>query len=106
MQDGDRLLFAGEEVEVRHTPGHSPGGLAFVVEDMVFSGDALFAGAIGRTDFPGGDFGQLLESIVTRLLTLPPDTRVFPGHGPPTTIDLERRHNPFLQGFGKSEGEP
>ncbi|MCS6965957.1 MAG: MBL fold metallo-hydrolase [Candidatus Kapabacteria bacterium] len=90
------------DLEVRHTPGHTEGGVCFVEHRrrIVFSGDALFAGSIGRTDLPGGDLSQLLRAISEQLLTLPDDFRVFPGHGSPTTIGRERRENPFLQDRG------
>jgi len=101
----DVLLNAGDvvrlgrtvQLSVRHVPGHSPGGIALVATGVVFSGDALFAGSIGRTDFPGGSYRQLIASIQSQLLTLPDDTVVYPGHGPLTTIGEERRYNPFLQ---------
>ena len=81
---------------VLHVPGHSPGGIALYGCDAVFTGDALFAGGIGRTDLPGGDYDKLMESLNTRLLTLDDDIKVYPGHGPDTTIGDERRGNPFL----------
>jgi glyoxylase-like metal-dependent hydrolase (beta-lactamase superfamily II) len=81
-----------------HTPGHTSGGICLycLLEDVVFVGDTLFAGSIGRSDFPGGDYEQLIQSIKTKLLTLPDTTKVYPGHGPATTIRNEKRHNPFL----------
>ena len=88
-----RLTFS-----VRHTPGHSPGSVALVGEGVVFSGDVLFQGSIGRTDLPGGDFGTLIGSIERELLVLPDATIVYSGHGPQTTIGAERRSNPFLSG--------
>jgi len=95
---GERLNLAGFEFEVRHTPGHTLGHCVFVVEDegLVFSGDQLFAGAIGRSDLPGGDFRTLMESMATQVMTLPDDMRVLPGHGPETTIGRERVANPFI----------
>lgn len=95
---GEHLNLAGFEFEVRHTPGHTLGHCAFVLEDegLIFTGDQLFAGAIGRTDLPGGDFGTLMRSMRTQVMTLPDDTRVLPGHGPETTIGRERRVNPFI----------
>ena len=83
--------------EVRHTPGHTPGHCCFLLEEegILFSGDQLFAGSIGRTDLPGGDFDQLVVSMRERVLDLPDDVRVLPGHGPETTIGWERRTNPF-----------
>jgi len=84
---------------VIHTPGHTQGSvcLHFAPNHLLIAGDTLFAGSIGRTDLPGGNFDQIIESIHARLLDLPNETEVLPGHGPPTTIGEERRHNPFLQ---------
>jgi hydroxyacylglutathione hydrolase len=100
--EGEVLEYAGISLEVRDTPGHSSGHVVFVTRDVtpwvVFGGDVLFRGSIGRTDFPDGDTDQLLRSIREKLLTLPDTTRVLPGHGDATTIAEERRHNPFLQG--------
>ena len=96
VRHGD-VITAGEiSRRVLHTPGHSPGGICLLEEGMVFTGDALFAGSIGRTDLPGGDLMTLLDSIRTNLMNLPDDTRVFSGHGPASTIGDERRENPFL----------
>src|SRR5919199_1575634 len=83
-------------------PGDAPGHLAFYAEEggIVFSGDALFAGSIGRTDLPGGSMDVLMRSISEKILTLPDETRVLSGHGPETTIGQERRYNPFLRGGG------
>lgn len=93
-----RLVSLGEsELEVIHTPGHSPGGLSFLTELGVFCGDTIFAGSIGRTDFPGGSFEQLIESMRARLLAMDGSTPLFPGHGPATTVGEERRSNPYLQ---------
>lgn len=98
LAHGEKLNLAGFEFEVRHTPGHTLGHCTFVLEDegLVFTGDQLFAGAIGRTDLPGGDFGTLMNSMRTQVMTLPDDTRVLPGHGPETTIGRERVVNPFI----------
>lgn len=93
---GDRLALGRLTLEVLHTPGHSPGGCCFLLEGTCFSGDTLFAQGIGRTDLPGGDFEQLLESIRLRLLPLPPSTRLLPGHGPLSTVGREARSNPYL----------
>ncbi len=96
VEHGD-MITAGEiSLKVLHTPGHTPGGISLLEQGMVFTGDALFAGSIGRTDFPGGDLMTLLRSIKTNLMTLPDDTKVFSGHGPASTIGDERRENPFL----------
>jgi glyoxylase-like metal-dependent hydrolase (beta-lactamase superfamily II) len=99
LAHGDRLPLAGMTIEVRHTPGHTPGHCVFVVEEegLLFSGDQLFAGSIGRTDLPGGDFETLMQSMETEVLSLPDETRVLPGHGPETTVGRERRVNPFLK---------
>lgn len=95
---GDPLSVGGCAFEVRHVPGHSPGGVALVGDGIAVVGDALFAGSIGRTDLPGGDLATLLASIRRQLLTLPDDTIVLSGHGPATTIGRERTANPFLTG--------
>jgi hydroxyacylglutathione hydrolase len=96
LKHGD-VITAGEvSLKVLHTPGHSPGGISLLEEGMIFTGDALFAGSIGRTDLPGGDLSTLLRSIKTSLMTLPDDIKVFCGHGPASTIGDERRENPFL----------
>jgi glyoxylase-like metal-dependent hydrolase (beta-lactamase superfamily II) len=84
------------EFEVLHTPGHSPGGVTFKIHKLLFTGDALFAGSIGRSDFRNSDGRVLLDGIHTKLLTLPDDYAVFSGHGPATTIGRERKANPFL----------
>lgn len=99
LTDHEAIFTAGLQLEVISVPGHSPGGVAFYsAEDgVVFTGDALFAGSIGRSDLPGGNHEQLLQSITTRLFTLPPDTIVYPGHGPSTTIGDEIRNNPYFQ---------
>jgi hydroxyacylglutathione hydrolase len=94
--DGDRIDFGTLALTVIHTPGHSPGGIALYTDGNVFVGDTLFAGSIGRTDFPGGDYGTLISSIRNKLFVLGDDVRVFTGHGPETTIGRERQFNPFL----------
>lgn len=96
VRHGD-IIQAGElSLKVLHTPGHSPGGICLLEQGIVFTGDALFAGSIGRTDLPGGDMTSLLRSIKTNLMTLPDDTKIFSGHGPASTIGDERQENPFL----------
>ncbi|MCW5753305.1 MAG: MBL fold metallo-hydrolase [Phycisphaeraceae bacterium] len=99
MEDGQSLTLADTVWEVRHTPGHSPGSVTLVHAEsrQAIVGDALFNGSIGRTDFPGCSFEELAESIRKRLYTLSPETRIFPGHGPPTTIGHEMRTNPFVR---------
>jgi len=98
-EEGDVIESAGIKLEVIHTPGHTPGGVCLYSSDegIVFVGDTLFADSIGRTDFPGGSMGRLVKSIKEKLLTLPDDTVVYPGHGPTTTIAQEKQHNPYLQ---------
>ena len=98
LQGGEVLSFGDEQLEVLHTPGHSPGGVCFYREGLLVSGDTLFAGSIGRTDLPGGDHRQLLQSIREKLADLPPQTRVIPGHGPLTLIAHELQYNPYLAG--------
>ncbi|MCU0914941.1 MAG: MBL fold metallo-hydrolase [Planctomycetes bacterium] len=99
LQDGDMIEEAGLRFLVLHTPGHTPGGICLYAETeaVVFAGDTLFADSVGRTDFPGGDADQLLESIRTKLLTLPDQTAVYSGHGMRTTIGREKRVNPFVR---------
>jgi len=103
MPAPDRLLKGGDTIAVGdlhllvlHTPGHTPGGICLLGEGVVFSGDTLFNLGIGRTDMPGGSYNQLMDSIHTKLLVLPDDTIVYPGHGPETTIAQERQWNPWL----------
>ena len=96
LEDGDRISFGEITLEVIHTPGHSLGGISLYTPKDLFVGDTLFAGSIGRTDFPGGDYDQLISGVRTRLFVLGDDVRVFPGHGPATTIGQERRYNPFF----------
>lgn len=99
LADGQRLQFGGVEVEVIHTPGHTRGHCCFynANDGILFSGDHLFAGSIGRTDLPGGSYTTLMESMKAKILPLPPETMVLPGHGPSTTLAAERELNPFLQ---------
>lgn len=96
LKDGDTIDIDGLHFTVLHTPGHSPGGISLYGHEIVFTGDALFNYGIGRTDFPGCSYDQLMDSIQNKLMTLPDETIVYPGHGPSTTIGEERRGNPFL----------
>ena len=100
VADYEVLEVGALRLHALYTPGHAPGHLSFLVEgeDLVFSGDALFAGSVGRTDLQGGSMELLMRSIEERLLPLPDETRVLSGHGPETTIGRERMTNPFLQG--------
>ncbi|HTK42879.1 MAG TPA: MBL fold metallo-hydrolase [Gemmatimonadales bacterium] len=103
LEAGQRLDVGGLEFTVRHTPGHSPGSVSFVRQGTIFGGDVLFNGSIGRTDLPGGDAATLLKSIHRDFLSLPDSTIVRSGHGPETTIGVERLTNPFLTGAYRLE---
>lgn len=98
LEDGDEIRVGDSVLKVLAVPGHSPGSIALYCPDshFVITGDALFAGSIGRTDLPGGDYSTLIDSISSRLMTLPDDTVVYPGHGMPTTIGAEKSQNPYL----------
>lgn len=100
VAEGDEVLFGEQRLQVIHTPGHTPGGICLYTPGYVFTGDTLFVGGIGRTDLPGGSMQVLLRSIRTRLLTLPEETVVLPGHNygirPQSTIGAEKRSNPFI----------
>ena len=98
IEDEGRIELAGLGFQIFHTPGHTQGGMCLYDSDenAVFVGDTMFAGSIGRTDLPGGNFDQLINSIKTKLLTLKDDTKVYTGHGPVTTIGVERQSNPYL----------
>jgi len=100
LADGMTVGLAGQPAQVIHTPGHTQGSVCLHIAPMklLIAGDTLFAGSIGRTDLPGGNGRQILDSIHSRLLTLPEETRVIPGHGPATSIGEEREENPFLAG--------
>ena len=99
VEQGDVIRFGNTELEVRHIPGHAPGHVAYYCSrgGLVLSGDALFAGDIGRTDLWCGDYDTLINSVRTQLFTLPDDTVVYPGHGPETTIKREKAYNPYFQ---------
>jgi glyoxylase-like metal-dependent hydrolase (beta-lactamase superfamily II) len=98
IDEGDTIDKASIQLRVIHTPGHTPGGICFYSEKegVIFVGDTLFAGSVGRTDFPNGNMEKLIEGIKHKLLTLPENTIVYPGHGPETTIGREKADNPFL----------
>jgi len=96
IDQGDTFMVGEHEFKVLHVPGHSPGSICLLGDGHLFVGDVLFAGSIGRTDLPGGDFDLLVSGVRKRLFCLPDDTIVHPGHGPDTTIGQERRHNPFV----------
>ncbi len=98
LQEGDSLDFGACSLQVLSTPGHTPGGISLYGHGLLFCGDTLFKQSIGRSDLPGGDHSQLIHAIKTKLLPLPGETRVLPGHGPETTLVLEEASNPWLQG--------
>jgi glyoxylase-like metal-dependent hydrolase (beta-lactamase superfamily II) len=107
LTDGMALSLAGVDLVVAHAPGHTPGSVTFRapgLEEVLFSGDLLFAGSIGRTDLPGGDYPAILDSLARVCLALPDGTHVLPGHGPQTTIGAERATNPFLTGLTPDGG--
>lgn len=102
VKEGDRIKVGKVGLKVIHTPGHSPGGMSLYVDGMVFTGDSLFVGSVGRTDFPGSSWDELEASIRNKLYVLPGDTIVYPGHNygprPSSTIQNEKRNNPFVRG--------
>jgi glyoxylase-like metal-dependent hydrolase (beta-lactamase superfamily II) len=99
IQDGDELVVGALSMRILHTPGHSPGSICLYCEPekVLFGGDVLFLGGIGRTDLPGGDWDMLMHSIADRLFALPGEVMVYPGHGMPTTIEREKQSNPFVR---------
>ena len=97
LKDGDSVDVGDLHFTVLHTPGHTPGGICLLGDGAVFTGDTLFNYGIGRTDLPGGSYSELMNGIHSRLMALPDDTVVYPGHGPETTIGAERQGNPFLR---------
>ena len=97
FKEGEDVTIAGMTFKVYATPGHTKGGVCLHVEDIVFAGDTVFCESIGRTDFPGGSYKQIIESIKNKILVLDDETRLLPGHGPATTVAWERKRNPFLQ---------
>lgn len=98
LDEGDKLSIGRSIIEIIHLPGHSPGGIALYspADGWVITGDSLFRSSIGRTDLPGGDYARLIKSVSEKILTLPPETTVFPGHGPQTTVEFEMKTNPYL----------
>ncbi len=97
LVEGEKVVIGSVQLEIIHTPGHSPGSVSLMGEDILFSGDTLFFGGVGRTDLPGGSWNELVCSIKEKILTLPEDTIVLTGHGPKTTVGQEKRSNPFIQ---------
>lgn len=97
LKEGDTFTIGNKEVKVIETPGHSKGGVSFLINDNLFTGDTLFMGSIGRTDFIGGDFEEIISSIKTKLLPLGDNIKVYPGHGPSSSISYEKMRNPYLR---------
>lgn len=97
LADGDEIEIGQTRLQVIHTPGHSPGSVCFYTAGILFSGDTLFCGGVGRTDLPGGSWKDLIQSLRTKVMTCPDETLVLPGHGPRTTIAEEKENNPFLE---------
>ncbi|OOM75802.1 putative metallo-hydrolase [Clostridium puniceum] len=96
LKEGDTLTLGEDIIKVIETPGHTAGGICFLISDKLFTGDTLFQGSIGRSDFPGGNGRQLIQNIKDKLLPLGDDIEVYPGHGNPSTIGYEKRMNPYL----------
>lgn len=96
LSEGDTLTLGKHEIKVIETPGHTPGGICFLIDDNIFTGDTLFQGSVGRSDFPGGNGMQLIKNIKEKLLPLGDGIKVFPGHGSASNIGHEKRNNPFL----------
>lgn len=98
LKDGQMLELCGIHIRCIHTPGHTPGGMCYycIDDEVLFSGDTLFAGSCGRTDFPGGDSRAMMDSLKNKLTDIPDYVRVYPGHGPSTTMEIERAENPYL----------
>ena len=106
LDDEQSLELAGIPMTVRHAPGHTEGSVVFELDEVLFSGDVLFAGSIGRTDLPGGDHGAMVESLRRVILPAPDDLVVLPGHGPQTTIGQEKATNPYLVPLLADQGVP
>lgn len=96
LSEDSEFSIGNHKIKVLHTPGHTEGGVCFLIDNDLFSGDTLFKGSIGRTDFTGGDFGKIINSIKTKILPLGDDINVYPGHGPKTSVGYEKKYNPFL----------
>jgi hydroxyacylglutathione hydrolase len=94
--EGDYFLLGDNMLKIIHTPGHNEGSICIVTKGMIFSGDTLFNASIGRTDLPGGSLNQIIASIKNKIYTLPDDTKIYPGHGPSTSVEYEKRNNPYI----------
>jgi hydroxyacylglutathione hydrolase len=100
VEERDVITFGDTSLQVLHTPGHSPGGISLLSDKIVFVGDTLFAGSIGRTDLPGGDYEELIRNVKEKIFPLGDDVVIYPGHGPKTTVGREKRSNPFFASGG------
>ena len=96
INDGDVIKLGNNNIKVIHTPGHTQGGVCYLIDNMLFSGDTVFCESVGRCDLEGGDFDQIVDSIKTKIFTLPEDTIIYPGHGKSTTVSWEKIHNQFM----------
>ena len=96
VTDDEKLRLGELELRVLHTPGHSPGSVTYQIKDNLFVGDLIFSGSIGRTDLPGGNYETLITAVQKKIFTFPDETKIYPGHGPMTTVGQERRFNPFF----------
>ena len=96
IKDGDNLKIGNTDIKVIHTPGHTQGGVCYLIKDMLFSGDTIFRESVGRCDLEGGNFNQIVESIKIKIFTLPDDIKIYPGHGRETTVGWEKLHNQFM----------
>jgi len=97
IEEGDTITLGTLAFSVLHTPGHSAGSVTYKLDDMLFVGDLIFAGSIGRTDLPGGDYNTIIDSIESKIFTLPDNYKIYPGHGPVTTVGKEKSSNPFFK---------
>ena len=96
VEDGDVIKLGSLDIKVLHTPGHTQGGVCYLVDGNLFSGDTIFKESVGRCDLEGGDFEQIVNSIETKIFTLPDNTTIYPGHGRVTSVEWEKRHNRYL----------
>lgn len=96
IEENQVIKFGGKDIKVIHTPGHTKGGVCYLLDDMLFSGDTIFREAVGRTDLPGGNFAQLKSNIEQKIFTLDENIKIYPGHGPSSTVGWEKVHNQFL----------
>lgn len=96
VDDNSKLMLGDNEIKVIHTPGHTQGGVCYLIDGKLFSGDTIFRESVGRTDLEGGDFDQIIDSITNKIFTLPPETLIYPGHGRMTSVEWEKEHNRFI----------